>query len=130
MPKFSDNIVALSINFIRSVEAELGSLGQEKVFAMLDAFDPELRDDMLMSLFVHGDSFPVTVHLKKNPNWQNYQKITAIKEIRVATGYGLKEAKDVVDLADLSQVSSLTLRNFEARMTLATGLAGTGYELA
>ena len=97
MPKFSENIIALSINFIRSVEAELGPLGQENVFAMLDAFDPELRDDMLMTLFVHGDTFPVTVHLKKNPNWQNYQKITAIKEIRAATGYGLKEAKELVD---------------------------------
>lgn len=130
MAKFSENVIHLAINFIRSVESELGSLGQDKVFAMLDAFDPELRNDILMTLFIEDDNLPINVYVRKNPNFTGqYQKINAIKEIRAASGYGLKQAKDVTDAADLSQIALVEVVGYEKKRNLISGLVGTGYEV-
>ncbi len=130
MPKFSENVIHLAINFIRSVEAEMGSLGQDKVFAMLDAFDPDLRNDILMTLFIEDDNLPINVYVRKNPMFTGqYQKINAIKEIRAASGYGLKQAKDVTDAADLSQIALVEVVGYEKKRSLISGLAGTGYEV-
>jgi hypothetical protein len=130
MPKFSENVIHLAINFIRSVEAEMGSLGQDKVFAILDAFDPDLRNDILMTLFIEDDNLPINVYVRKNPMFTGqYQKINAIKEIRAASGYGLKQAKDVTDAADLSQIALVEVVGYEKKRSLISGLAGTGYEV-
>ncbi len=130
MPKFSENVIHQAINFIRNVEAEMGSLGQDKVFAMLDAFDPELRNDILMTLFIEDDNLPINVYVRKNPNFTGqYQKINAIKEIRAASGYGLKQAKDVTDAADLSQIALVEVVGYEKKRNLISGLVGTGYEV-
>lgn len=91
MPKFSDVVIVAAIEFIRRVQAEMGELGQEKVFSMLDAFDPNLRDQMIMTLFVHGDDMPIEVRVKKSENFYGrYQKIEAIKWVRTTTGFGLR----------------------------------------
>lgn len=130
MPKFSENVIHTAINFIRSIESELGSLGQDKVFAMLDAFDPELRNHILMTLFIEDDNLPVNVYVRKNPNFTGqYQKINAIKAIREASGYGLKQAKDVTDAADLSQIALVEVVGYEKKRSLINGLIGTGYEV-
>jgi hypothetical protein len=129
MPKFSEPLIHLAIQFIRNIESHMGPIGQDKVLAMLDAFDPDLRDEMIMTLFIYGDSLPITVLLKRDPSYQTTQKINAIKAIRVASGYGLREAKDATDLADEYQHSPVELKNYEHKMQLIYDLKGTGYEL-
>lgn len=130
MPKFSENVIHNAINFIRVVESEMGSLGQDKVFAMLDAFDPDLRNEILMTLFIADDTVPMNVYVRKNPMFTGqYQKINAIRAIRVASGYGLKQAKDVTDAADLSQIALVEVVGYEKKRTLINELVATGYEV-
>ena len=130
MPKFSEIVINHAIHFMRSIEHEMGEIGREKVLAMLDAFDPDFRDEMVMTLFIHGDNMPVTVYLKRNPSYSSVQKINAIKAVRLATGYGLREAKDAVDIADDFNVSSpIEVTTYQAKIALIEGLKGTGYEI-
>jgi ribosomal protein L7/L12 len=130
MPKFSENVIHNAINFIRVVESEMGSLGQDKVFAMLDAFDPDLRNEIFMTLFIADDTVPMNVYVRKNPMFTGqYQKINAIRAIRQASGYGLKQAKDVTDAADLSQIALVEVVGYEKKRTLINELVATGYEV-
>jgi ribosomal protein L7/L12 len=130
MPKFSENVIHNAINFIRVVESEMGSLGQDKVFAMLDAFDPDLRNEIFMTLFIADDTVPMNVYVRKNPMFTGqYQKINAIRAIREASGYGLKQAKDVTDAADLSQIALVEVVGYEKKRTLINELVATGYEV-
>lgn len=132
MPKFSDVVIVAAIEFIRRVQAEMGDIGQEKVFAMLDAFDPDLRAEMIMTLFVHGDDMPIEVRVKKSENFYGrYQKIEAIKWVRTTTGFGLREAKNVIDEVDTNGLSErFEVKNLDSRMNLINGLKDTGYEVA
>ena len=132
MSDINDVVIVAAIEFIRRVQAEMGELGQEKVFAMLDAFDPNLRDQMIMTLFIHGDDMPIEVRVQKSANFLGqYQKITAIKWVRAATGFGLREAKNVIDEADSKGWSErFEVKNLDSRMNLIKGLQDTGYELA
>jgi ribosomal protein L7/L12 len=132
MSDINDAVIVAAIEFIRRVQAEMGELGQEKVFAMLDAFDPNLRDQMIMTLFIHGDDMPIEVRVQKSANFLGqYQKITAIKWVRAATSFGLREAKDVIDEADAKGRSErFEVKNLDSRMNLIKGLQDTGYELA
>ena len=52
-------------------------------------------------------------------------KIKIIKEVRAATGLGLKEAKDLVESAPVVVKEGLTKDEAEALNTLLTGLGGT-----
>lgn len=132
MSDINDVVIVAAIEFIRRVQAEMGELGQEKVFAMLDAFDPNLRDQMIMTLFVHGDDMPIEVRVQKSTNFYGqFQKSTAIKLVRAATRFGLREAKDVIDAADqYGRSERFEVKNLDSRMNLIKGLQDTGYELA
>lgn len=132
MAKFSDVIIVAALDFIRRIQEEMGELGQEKVFAMMDAFDPDLRDEVIMTLFIHGDDMPISVRVVKSKNiFGQNKKIEAIKWVRMATGYGLREAKDVIDDVDNNGMSSMfEVKNLDARSKLVSGLKDTGYELA
>jgi ribosomal protein L7/L12 len=56
------------------------------------------------------------------------QRITAIKEVRSMTRFGLKEAKDVLDLADEGRTSIIEGDwTSEQRDALSKSLRGTGY---
>ena len=56
------------------------------------------------------------------------QKITAIKEIRSMTRFGLKEAKDIADLADEGRPAIIEGDwTAEQKDALSKSLRGTGY---
>ena len=127
--KFSNHLVATAIEFLCVAGEELGAeFGHDRANAMMDAFDPELKAQVFMHLLM-GD-FMDRIRIRLTPGWQGTQKITAIKAIRAATGYGLKEAKDVTDAADAGQHVEIKGRwNAEARRKFASELYGTGYEI-
>lgn len=99
--KYSRRLVYAVIEFLKAANEELGEdITEDKVFAMIDAFDPSLRRQMLMQVIAGeiGDMETLKViQISNNP-----QKINAIKEIRSATGLGLKEAKDVCEGHEIS----------------------------
>jgi hypothetical protein len=96
--KFSQQLIWKAQEFARAAKEELGEeLGDERVCAMFDAFDPGLQRQMFMELLMGHAGGAMRVRAV----WPDgKQKINAIKAVRSVTRFGLKEAKDVVDAAD------------------------------
>lgn len=104
--KFSYDLVAAAIELIKQAEIDHGSLGEQKVHAMLDAFDPGLKRQMLLDLIVGNGQRRVTIQY--DPSVGDPRVVSAIKSIRYATGFGLKESKQVIDEARMHGQSTFT----------------------
>ena len=123
--KFSNAIFTAALNFIRLAREEEGDMGAERVYAMMDAFDPDLRDEVMLRLIINDTTGPIRIVLQHE---NIRQKINAIKEIRSVTRLGLKESKDITDLADEGRQATIQGDwTAEQRDTLSKGLHGTGY---
>lgn len=123
--KFSNAIFTAALNFIRVAREEAGDMGAKQVYAMMDAFDPDLRDELMLRLIINDTTGPIRIVMQHEGI---KQKITAIKEIRGVTRFGLKEAKDVVDLADEGRQAIIEGDwTAEQKDTLSKSLRGTGY---
>jgi ribosomal protein L7/L12 len=123
--KFSNAIFTAALNFIRLAREEEGDMGAERVYAMMDAFDPDLRDEVMLRLIINDTTGPIRIVLQHEGI---KQKITAIKEIRTMTRFGLKEAKDIADLADEGRAAIIEGDwTAEQKDALSKGLRGTGY---
>jgi ribosomal protein L7/L12 len=123
--RFSNRLTVLSLEFIRAAREEAGDLGADRVYAMMDAFDPELRDELMFRLIV-GD---VTGDIKiRRDNSTDNNVIGAIRSIRFMSGLGLKESKDVTDAAIAGGTGVIKGDwSAEQRNSLAKDLLGTGF---
>jgi ribosomal protein L7/L12 len=123
--KFSNAIFTAALNFIRLAREEEGDMGAARVYAMMDAFDPDLRDEIMLRLIINDTTGPIRIVMQHEGI---KQKITAIKEVRSMTRFGLKEAKDVLDLADEGRQAIIEGDwTAEQRDALSKSLRGTGY---
>jgi hypothetical protein len=125
--KFSQQLIWKAQAFARAAKEELGEeLGDERVYAMFDAFDPSLQRQMFMELLMgHSGG---AMHVKAV--WDDgRQKINAIRAIRVVTNFGLREAKDIIDIADTGIGVIEGNWNSEQYNALKKELTNTGYEL-
>ena len=123
--KFSNAIFNAALNFIRLAREEEGDMGAARVYAMMDAFDPDLRDEIMLRLIINDTTGPIRIVMQHEGI---KQKITAIKEVRTMTRFGLKEAKDVLDLADEGRNAIIEGDwTAEQRDALSKSLRGPGY---
>ena len=123
--KFSNAIFTAALNFIRLAREEEGDMGAARVYAMMDAFDPDLRDEIMLRLIINDTTGPIRIVMQHEGI---KQKINAIKEVRSMTRFGLKEAKDVLDLADEGRNAIIEGDwTAEQRDALSKSLRGTGY---
>ncbi len=123
--KFSNAIFTAALNFIRLAREEEGDMGAARVYAMMDAFDPDLRDEIMLRLIINDTTGPIRIVMQHEGI---KQKITAIKEVRSMTRFGLREAKDVLDLADEGRTAIIEGDwTSEQRDALSKSLRGTGY---
>jgi ribosomal protein L7/L12 len=129
--RYSKQLIQQAVDFIRAAKEELGEqLGEERANAMLDAFDPSLKHQILMQIIM--GTATAAVRVRRNPAVpdREKQKINAIRHIRGITGLGLKQAKDVTDHADSGLISKVPGSwSMAQREELGRNLAGTGYEL-
>lgn len=127
MKKFSDDLIYATIEFSRRCREEIGEeLGLEKVNAMLDAFDPELKNEVFMVLLTGSVG---TVRVERASGY-DVKKINCIKGIRAITGWGLKESKDFVDSIDPGKAALLNgCFKMEEIRALREQLMGTGYSV-
>lgn len=123
--RFSNKITTLALEFIRTAREEAGDLGADRVYAMIDAFDPELRDELMFRLITGEMTGNIRV---RRDNSKDARIIEAIKSIRVMSGFGLKESKDVTDAA-CAGGDGVIAGNWtvEQRNSLAKNLLGTGF---
>lgn len=125
--KFSQNLIWKAIEFARTAKEELGDdLGEDRIAAMFDAFDPSLQRQLLMEMMMGHTGGSMRIRLI-DPN--NRQAINAIKAVRGATRYGLREAKDIIDAAhqNISVIDGSW--DSDTYYQLKRDLVGTGYEL-
>jgi ribosomal protein L7/L12 len=124
--KFSEEFLYATMSFMRAVDREVG-INEDNVDEMLDMIAPGLRKKLLL-MTINGQRGG-SATIRPLPVAQK-QKINAIKAVRGATGLGLKEAKDVVELADTQGYAHLEV-DFtpQVRMKLLHDLLNTGYEL-
>lgn len=123
--KFSNAIFTAALNFIRLAREEEGDMGAARVYAMMDAFDTDLRDEIMLRLIINDTTGPIRIVMQHEGI---KQKINAIKEVRSMTRFGLKEAKDVLDLADEGRNAIIEGDwTAEQRDALSKSLRGTGY---
>ena len=125
--KFGRGLLITAIEFIRAAKNEFGDeVGEEKVYAMLDAFDKSLKGQIFMELL--SDDIGL-VRIRRYDN-HKFNNLLAIKAIRCVTGLDLMVAKDLVDAAvnNTPVVIPGTLTVDEQR-ELTENLVGTGYEI-
>jgi ribosomal protein L7/L12 len=123
--KFSNAIFNAALNFIRLAREEEGDMGAARVYAMMDAFDPDLRDEIMLRLIINDTTGPIRIVMQHEGI---KQKINAIKEVRSMTRFGLRETKDILDLADEGRNAIIEGDwTAEQRDALSKSLRGTGY---
>jgi hypothetical protein len=128
--KFSDAVFRSALDFIRTVRSESGDLGSQKVYAMLDAYDPDLRDELVYRLIINdvGSGFRI-----RRINGAQTDMIAAIKAIRTATGLGLAESKAIIDQCNTGIVVEVNTPDrvitSELLANLRSSLIYTGYEI-
>lgn len=126
--QYSHHVILLVMNFMKEMQIELGDFADDKVEAMLDAFDPSLRKQVLMHV-LKGDVIG-SVKVRFDPTVKSPQKITFIKELRALTGYGLRESKDFSDTVEQTGSGVIPGRfTYEKRKEFARNIAGSGYEV-
>lgn len=125
--KFSQQLIWKAQEFARAAREELGDeLGDERIAAMFDAFDPSLQRQMFMEMLLGHSGGTIRVRSV----WDSgKQKINAVRAVRSVTRFGLKEAKDVIDTAD-NHIGVIEGNwSTEEYNQLKRDLVGTGYEL-
>jgi hypothetical protein len=123
--RFSDQLTTLALEFIRTAREEAGDLGADRVYAMMDAFDPELRDELMFRLITGEMSGNIRI---RRDNSKDVRIIEAVKSIRFMSGFGLKESKDVTDAACAGGDGVIKGNwSLEQRNSLAKDLLGTGF---
>jgi len=125
--KFSRELVIATVEFIRTAKEEIGSeMGEEKVNAMLDAFDPALKGHVFMEVLIGN----IGIVSLRQTDFHTSNKISAIKAVRRSTGLGLKESKEIVDkCANQKSVHIPSSFSAEEQRVLRDELRGTGFAL-
>ena len=123
MTEIANEIVWAAIEFSRVV-SKYSNVTEDQIEQMFDAFDPSLKRKILMTVLN-----PIgVIRAIEDAGYRN--KIQAIKEVRAATGWGLKEAKDFVESAETGNgVQIPGTFGDEVVEKLARSLQGTGYKV-
>ena len=119
-----DEVVFDGIRFLESLTRYYGAeKGMEVWNKMGEAMGDEVKGAVFFSLLTGESSSRVRVQAGTCT-----QAVAAIKAIRAATGYGLKEAKDAWDLSK-TQTVTLDVRDRDERRILVRDLRALGMQV-
>ena len=126
--KYSRSLIFSAVDFMRTAAEELGEeLSEDRIDAMFDAFDPSLKKQILMEMIKGNIGTRMRLQIT---DLKNRQMINAIKAVRAATGFSLKEAKDIVDSATGGKVVDIPGEyDREQYKQMSNDLIGSGYKL-
>lgn len=113
--EYSDRLIAESLSYLGVLGEELGEDTALVVFKeMTKCIDPSFADIMVMHM-LRGQftSLIVTLSYPKDYIRNRGQAVSFIKELRNATGYGLKEAKDMYDVVNSGETVSIKLKSVD-----------------
>jgi hypothetical protein len=101
-----DEVIFDGIRFLESITRHYGAEHGMVVWEQLgEVLGPEIKGKVFFSILTGESSNRVRIRVGTCN-----EAVTAIKAIRTATGYGLKEAKDAYDL---SKIKVVTLDNVQ-----------------
>lgn len=87
-------IIQSGINFMKAITTAYGSDEGMKLWdSIVSTLDPDIKGKIFWAM-ITGE-YNGIVHIRNVEKWAD--KIGLIKEIRNATGFGLREAKDLID---------------------------------
>lgn len=119
-----DEVVFDGIRFLESLTRYYGAEKGMEVWNKLgEAMGDEVKGAVFFSLLTGESSSRVRVQAGTCT-----QAVAAIKAIRAATGYGLKEAKDAWDLSE-TQTVTLDVRDRDERCILVRDLRALGMQV-
>jgi ribosomal protein L7/L12 len=121
----SEEFLYATMGFMRAVDREVG-IDEENVDKLLDMISPSLRKQLLL-MAIKGNVVGTVIIRKLHG--VTHLKINAIKSVRAATGLGLREAKETVEMCDDKGWVQIQMLSSHSLRQLAQGLAATGYEV-
>ena len=114
-------VISTGLHFMRSITEAYGADEGLKLWdTIASTLDPDVKGEIFFAMLTgtHND----TIVLR---DITTADRIACIKEIRTWTGYGLKEAKDTVDLVRVKPVQ-IKVKPTEHHRAVA-GLRGVGF---
>jgi|694.fasta_scaffold03834_5 hypothetical protein len=92
------DLVHTGVRFMQLVMEAYGAEQGQRVWdTITGAMDPKFKGDVLFAVLM-GHTDGGVIELRPDNVPQTYNRVAMIKAIRVITGMGLKEAKDLTDL--------------------------------
>jgi ribosomal protein L7/L12 len=132
--KYSPRLIEGITDFTVLLSEELGAdYTSETLYnninAMLDVFDPGIKNAILMHQLSGHSKFKITLVFYESTR---HNKVRAIKALRQFSNLGLKEAKELTDSASstpgVAMTTGISSRRDEYK-ELSGMLAGTGYRV-
>jgi len=124
-----DNAVQCAIQFMQALITWKGAEGGLQVWEAMFEQMPEFSDikaDVLFAMLT-GNVRKVTATIGNPANWNGMKnKVSAIRAVRAATHWGLKEAKDWVDAVETTGRGTLEVDHATDRVSLIRELRDCG----
>jgi hypothetical protein len=103
-------VLQSGIHFMRSIAEAYGSEEGMRLWdAIASTLDPDIKGKIFIALLTgeYNDQLTLRLNLAKYDKYVN--RVEGIKAIRMATGCGLKEAKDIHDNLVLGKIEKITI---------------------
>jgi hypothetical protein len=137
--KYTKNVFISIASVLNVIQREVGPIGKEKLMNMLDAFDPELKTEIIMFYMLEDvTKTSLSVRPKIGTVRYNRKLIEAIKAVRSISGYGLKEAKDFIEKVETDvgvwvtlNISNVNIEDYNTNyQKFVKDMNNAGYEIA
>lgn len=103
--EFKQDIIQSGINFMRSITEAYGADEGLKLWdAIANTIDPDIKGQMLFAMLTGEYNGLINI----NSHQSGANRVSMIKAIRVVSGLGLKEAKDLSDLVSSGKTIKVT----------------------
>jgi ribosomal protein L7/L12 len=124
----NEDLVFAGVEFIREVTR---AYGPERGQAIFEALGPAMGADVKGAVFLAmltGEFETLNVKFSLPIGFGTYRKVEAIKAIRSANGMGLKEAKDLAELAEWKEATTKCITREKAK-ELRIALRDVGFSV-
>ncbi len=120
-----ESVIANGLHFMRSITEAYGAdEGMQLWDTIASTLDPDVKGQIFFAMITGTYNNRIT--LKRVG--ADTDRVARIKEIRIWTGLGLKEAKDVSDMVEMGKPMSLTVRPQEYSVAVV-GLRRVGFQV-
>jgi hypothetical protein len=129
LPESSQSdLIDTGLSFIRAVTDAYGSdTGMQLWDTIASTLDPEIKGQTFFSMLTGANLNNLT--LASSTSKSRGQYVEFIKNVRIATGIGLKEAKDICDLVEAGRPQKITLINPVDRNSVKRNLVNMGVKI-